>query len=71
MLFLCLTPMVITSRIMNNWIEMNYLLKVRKSPNTYAGIVVPVTLLNMMMCFILGTLTKEIYMVSCTQMESI
>lgn len=33
---------------MNNWIEMNYLLKVRKSPNTYAG-VVPVTLLNMMM----------------------
>lgn len=34
---------------MDNWVKMNYLLKVRKSPNTYAG-VIPILLLNKM-CF--------------------
>ena len=42
-----LIPLVSTRRIMNNWIEMNYLLKVRKSPNIYT-IVVPIMLLNKM-----------------------
>lgn len=53
--------MVLLFLIMDNWVEMHYLLKVRKSLNTYARTVPIMLLIRCLLC----TLSKEGHTVYC------